>query len=1275
MTDPQNNNINNEQINDPTRSDGVLSPTDRSSLGGVLSPRSVITDMGYDPTRRSPYFQTHSPLSSFVSDRETILHPVSPGRTLEETHLIRHEGAQDLFYTEEHWTSEIKSFVSFTPPKFLQVIKAYRVASSDRLTLVVEVSSEPPALFEWFCNDKPVALNRQKFQVRHNLNVTTLTVENPDQGVYNCTARNPAGISKSYGYITVIDDQARRKLLTSSEEFLSTDVYTQNQQHVLQRPPKFISQVPHLTLKPGAEAIVDVEVESSSNVKFIWYVNGRRILPTTANVEFYDPSNTRSIVLFKIPEAGQYTVVAQNEYGIAKSSAYIEVEKDSTNETHLHLLQHQQQHAPLPHGANVSSSKTLPKTKPFPSQSNAATQRSSSLPRTGSPEADKEKVIPKSYETETFATITETSTYHLIQGKRSSSRFTPQPPTFINQLPSEITVNPNEKLTLMAEVVAAPPAEIKWNVNGFEIRKSKNYSLENEQNKSKLIVHSPVKQGRYTVAARNDMGTVTMGSTVHTATVNLPVFTETAIVATSDVEESDDSVATIKLNDSGNETDHQTSNLITVFPQKPVILGDPPMEVMIPEGEELTLEFKVAAYPEATIQWYQNNFELKNSDGIRIERIGSNISRLTISNPSEGLFRATATNNLGQTIYECRVFTEIDPVKERVIFTRKSLSKSPQPIYKLRRRGSLNQRSDLPKPPKIVTGFAPTHRVKVNEPLVLDVEAEAIPEADFQWRVNNFEIKPNKSIKIEKVDENRSRIVFLQPIEGRYDVVATNYLGKDNLSTKVIVDYAYGTDTNNQFPIFLDALPLTTILASDTMEHVMVVVVRTSEPGSFRWFADGNELETNAQHEIISESLKSTLIIRSMVPNDTEYAVEFTNSLGIIHSKTTVMTSPKSRPKTPTDKPPRFIELLSSTAIAQGDILEARVTVGEDTEPCEFEWSLQGVKVAPEFVMSSTFESIIQIPNASKDMNGLLRVIAKNKLGQAESSMHFIVVDGAGEKQVKIIQDTMHSSPRQIQAKEEVDKDLLKAAERIADQLLAGLPGSPPAVAPIPAPTLPSPPPVEVHAKIEISATSGDIPTEAEVSDLELDGQGAEGKTAARAPMSPTVVVKEATPPAATAADVKEDKDDDTQKDVTVVDTEEDYSKTTKIRKREGGEIHSFVEMLTNITQPRIPETYSLLVKVAESLGQSLAAKIIIDAMQDAARHLATTATSSSEESESEGGVIKISPSLTLAPTFEISKETYNINSGENVTIHTQIEGAPCSKVEWFKEGVLVEEN
>lgn len=186
---------------------------------------SVLRQFSASPigsSRRSPYFSVHSPASAyelskllslyiyilnkiylFISDRETVLRRDDSSSTISETHLIHKEGVQDNFFTEEHWSSEIKSFVTNSPPKFLQVIKAYRVLSTDRLTLVVEVRSDPPAIFDWFCNDRPVALDRSRFFVRHAVNATTLTVMSPEHGVYSCSARNPAGVSKTYGFVSV----------------------------------------------------------------------------------------------------------------------------------------------------------------------------------------------------------------------------------------------------------------------------------------------------------------------------------------------------------------------------------------------------------------------------------------------------------------------------------------------------------------------------------------------------------------------------------------------------------------------------------------------------------------------------------------------------------------------------------------------------------------------------------------------------------------------------------------------------------------------------------------------------------------------------------------------------------------------------------------------------------------------------------------------------------------------------------------------------------------
>ncbi|KAH7701386.1 Immunoglobulin I-set domain containing protein, partial [Aphelenchoides avenae] len=166
--------------NDPSRS----RTTSGQAARRVVEIRLMSDDESHQElsAERSPYFQTHEPLATYASNRETVLHREQDASTLEETHVIRNEGIQDMYFTEEHWSSEIKSFVTTTPPKFVQVIKAYRVLSTDRLTLVVEVSSDPPAIFEWSANDRLVAQDPRRFVVRHGVNVTTLSVEGPEQG-------------------------------------------------------------------------------------------------------------------------------------------------------------------------------------------------------------------------------------------------------------------------------------------------------------------------------------------------------------------------------------------------------------------------------------------------------------------------------------------------------------------------------------------------------------------------------------------------------------------------------------------------------------------------------------------------------------------------------------------------------------------------------------------------------------------------------------------------------------------------------------------------------------------------------------------------------------------------------------------------------------------------------------------------------------------------------------------------------------------------------------
>lgn len=67
-------------------------------------------------------------------------------------------------------------------------------------------------------------------------------------------------------------------------------------------------------------------------------MNGRLVRDRIDDVAFYFPKSTRCVALFKLPETGNYVVVAQNEFGIAKSNGYVEVATEGTLTHHSRIV-------------------------------------------------------------------------------------------------------------------------------------------------------------------------------------------------------------------------------------------------------------------------------------------------------------------------------------------------------------------------------------------------------------------------------------------------------------------------------------------------------------------------------------------------------------------------------------------------------------------------------------------------------------------------------------------------------------------------------------------------------------------------------------------------------------------------------------------------------------------------------------------------------------------------------------------------------------------------
>lgn len=415
-----------------------------------------------------------------------------------------------------------------------------------------------------------------------------------------------------------------------------------------------------------------------------------------------------------------------------------------------------------------------------------------------------------------------------------------------------------------------------------------------------------------------------------------------------------------------------------------------------------------------TIRWYRRNFELHKSEKIRIQNENKNHSKLIYDEPLEGVYKAVVTNEYGIATYEVQVLVEFLKQKEKqqdqqqklqqrrrssVAATtieneapaflqkrRLSASSSEQPQFKLEKRGSIPNNDGLPKPPKFQPPFfKPIMHLNFGDILILECKVDAIPEAEFCWLQNNFEIKnnPSKTIRIDS-KANCSKAYIEKPVDGRYEVVATNSMGKDSATTKVIINY----ESQKNIKEISDEKQI--VAESKFAKEEKQIEKVAEDKQQISDFAEPKVAKQEVVTEIKEESQKA---VKKQLTKET--AEKIANEMLSDQQLEEVIK------KSINAKPPQFVKSLNKLLMEQelsvGAQLFVEVEIAKDKEEqptCMFQWFINNCLIPPQYIENREHSTILNIPEIKKDMEGTLIVAVTNLYGSDYSSINLFIKSG-----------------------------------------------------------------------------------------------------------------------------------------------------------------------------------------------------------------------------------------------------------------------------------------
>ncbi|KAG7487576.1 hypothetical protein MATL_G00024880, partial [Megalops atlanticus] len=201
-------------------------------------------------------------------------------------------------------------------------------------------------------------------------------------------------------------------------------------------------------------------------------------------------------------------------------------------------------------------------------------------------------------------------------------------------------------------------------------------------------------------------------------------------------------------NSAGDRSKHFNLNVLV----SPTIAGSDPggsaEEVTVTLNSPTSLVCEAQSYPPAIITWLKDGTPFESSRNVRVLPGGRTLQILNAQEEDAGRYTCVATNEAGETLKNYEVKVYIPPVINK---------------------------NDVPG-----EGISPKEvKIKVNNTLTLECEAEAIPTPTLQWYKDGQLLRADDHVTITA----NGRIVQIRQAQvsdtGRYTCVATNIAGED----------------------------------------------------------------------------------------------------------------------------------------------------------------------------------------------------------------------------------------------------------------------------------------------------------------------------------------------------------------------------------------------------------------------------------------------------------------------------------------------------------------